>query len=44
MWGGQVVGTIAGLAAINDIQPRQVSVDRVQDRLFETGLVFFLPG
>lgn len=44
MWGGQVVGTIAGLAAINDIQPRQVSVEQVQDRLFETGLVFFLPG
>jgi hypothetical protein len=44
MWGGQVVGTIAGLAAINDIQPRQVSVDQVQDRLFETGLVFFLPS
>lgn len=44
MWGGQVAGTIAGLAAINDIQPRQVTLSQVQQRLLDTGLVFFLPG
>lgn len=44
MWGGQVAGTIAGLAVINDIQPRAVEVSAVQQRLLDTGLVFFLPA
>jgi hypothetical protein len=44
MWGGQVAGTIAGLAARDNIAPRQVSASQVQQRLLQTDLVFFLPG
>lgn len=43
IWGGEVAGTLAGLAAREGIQPREVSVDVVQDQLRRSGLVFFLP-
>jgi len=43
MWGGQVAGTIAGLAVAQGVEPREVGVAAVQNRLRETGLVFFLP-
>jgi hypothetical protein len=43
MWGGQVVGTIAALAVANDVLPRDVPTADVQNRLRESGLVFFLP-
>jgi FAD-dependent oxidoreductase family protein len=44
MWGGQVAGTIAGLAVANDILPRDVPTADVQNELRASGLVFFLPG
>jgi hypothetical protein len=44
MWGGQVAGTIAGLAVATGVQPRDVPTIDVQNQLREAGLVFFLPG
>jgi hypothetical protein len=44
MWGGQVAGTIAGLAVASGVQPREVPTIDVQNQLREAGLVFFLPG
>ena len=44
MWGGQVAGTIAGLAVATGLQPREVPTIDVQNQLREAGLVFFLPG
>lgn len=44
MWGGQVAGTIAGLAVATGVQPREVPTIDVQNQLREAGLVFFLPG
>ncbi|MGQ0848845.1 MAG: FAD-dependent oxidoreductase, partial [Actinomycetota bacterium] len=43
MWGGQVAGAIAGLAATQNILPREVAVTQVQQHLLDTGLVYFLP-
>lgn len=43
MWGGQVAGTIAGLAVANGVQPREVPTAEVQTQLRASGLVFFLP-
>ena len=43
MWGGQVAGTIAGLAVLQDVVPRDVPTADVQNHLRDTGLVFFLP-
>jgi hypothetical protein len=44
MWGGQVAGTIAGLAVAAGVQPREVPTIDVQNQLRASGLVFFLPG
>ena len=44
MWGGQVAGTIAGLAVATGVQPREVPTIDVQNQLREAGLIFFLPG
>jgi hypothetical protein len=44
MWGGQVAGTIAGLAVATGVQPRDVPTIDVQNQLRASGLVFFLPG
>ena len=44
MWGGQVAGTIAGLAVAAGVQPREVPTIDVQNQLRESGLIFFLPG
>jgi hypothetical protein len=43
MWGGQVAGTIAGLAVAGDIVPRDVPTAEVQSQLRDSDLVFFLP-
>jgi hypothetical protein len=43
MWGGQVAGTIAGLAVARDVLPREVPTGDVQNQLRESGLIFFLP-
>ena len=44
MWGGQVAGTIAGLAVASGVLPRDVPTIDVQNHLREAGLIFFLPG
>jgi hypothetical protein len=44
VWGGQVAGTIAGLAALQGVQPRAVPVTDVQRVLLDSQLVYFLPG
>lgn len=44
IWSGEAIGIIAGLAARDDIEVRNVSPAAVQERLLANDLVFFLPG
>lgn len=44
MWGGQVAGVIAALAALGDVAPRQLPPAAVQNMLLHAGLVYFLPA
>jgi len=43
IWGGQVVGALAGLAALNDLSPREVPAEQVQEVLNAVGWTTRLP-
>jgi hypothetical protein len=44
MWGGQVAGIVAALAALGDVPPRRLPAAAVQNMLLQAGLVYFLPA
>jgi hypothetical protein len=44
IWSGEAIGIIAGLAARDDIEVRDVNPAEVQEHLLASDLIFFLPG